>query len=266
MDGVIFDIKRFAIHDGPGLRTTVFFKGCPLSCWWCHNPESISSKIEEYTVEEKLSDEIFTSTRTIGKNISIADLMIEISKERVFMEEGGGGVTISGGEPLMQPEFAVALLKECKSSGIHTTVDTSGFAAASVVDKVIQYTDLFLYDVKLGNSLKHETYTGVNNKIIFDNLKRIINADVNVVVRIPVIPGVNTEDKEIEDMIDKLKPLKTANFQEIHLLPYHHIGSAKYSRFNQVERMAKTEEPDKATLVAIAQKFEKTGFKVTIQN
>ena len=144
----VFDIKRFAVHDGPGIRTTVFMKGCPMDCWWCHNPESRSSMPEEVTYTRVLGDREVESKKVYGKSMTIQQVMDEIVKDEIFFEESGGGVTFSGGEPLYQPEGLLELLKQCKKNGLHTAVDTCGYAKWNSLEKAMSFTDLFLYDLK----------------------------------------------------------------------------------------------------------------------
>jgi len=264
MEGIIFDIKRFAIHDGPGIRTTIFFKGCPFDCWWCHNPESKNPNPESYVQEEKLGNDIFKSDRIVGKKISVAEVMNEIRKESVVMEESQGGVTCSGGEPLMQPDFLIELLQQSKSSGFHTALDTTGFASESIIDKVIPFTDLFLYDVKLIDDEMHRKYTGVSNSIILRNLKKVIESKKEVIVRIPVIPGINTTDEELDRFLHILVPLQCDNFNQVHLLPFHQIGMSKYKRFGQPFRMEGVAEPASSLVAQIGNRFSDHQFNMTI--
>ncbi len=191
MQGLIFDIKRFAIHDGPGIRTTIFFKGCPLECWWCHNPESRNPEQETVIREHKLNGEVFEIREVTGRRMSVSEVLREIEKERMFMDESGGGVTLSGGEPLMQPAFCLALLRECRSAGIHTTLDTTGCVSKKIMTEVMAFVDLFLYDLKHMQENIHKKYTGVGNKLILKNLKFLHESGKNIILRLPVVPGVN---------------------------------------------------------------------------
>ena len=231
--GVIFDLKRFAIHDGPGIRTTVFFKGCPLRCWWCHNPEShkvLPEKFEGCNIRSNINHSL-SALDEVGREVTITELMEEIEKDSVFYEESGGGVTFSGGEPTMQPDFLLSLLTKCKESGLHTTVDTSGYAPTKTFEKIIDRTDLFLYDIKLMNDELHQKYTGVSNRLIQTNLKWIDDNHKNICIRIPVVPGITDTQANISDTINIL--LKLKNISEINLLPYHRAGEGKYSRFKK---------------------------------
>lgn len=199
MAGVVFDIKRFAVHDGPGIRTTVFLKGCPLRCRWCHNPESLEASPCELPKTYHIGTSTFTEMETVGREMSVEELMHELRKEKVFMDESGGGVTFSGGEPLFQPVFLKEMLMACKAEGMHTAVDTSGYASSSVLDSIAPFTDLFLFDLKIIDSEIHSYWTGVGNSIILANFDRLISAGARVRVRIPLIPGVTVAPEVKED-------------------------------------------------------------------
>lgn len=266
MEGIIFDIKRFAIHDGPGLRTTIFLKGCPLNCWWCHNPESINPEIETYTSVDRLGEQTFKTTKQIGRKATADEVFIEIKKEAIFMEEGNGGLTISGGEPLLQPEFTAELLKLCINAGIHTTIDTAGAVTFNKFRMVIPFTNLFLFDIKLINYDNHKKYIGADNRLILQNFKEVVKAGKKVIARIPIIPNVNLNKTELNMMLIFFLPLKGENFNEIHLLPYHHIGQSKYNRFNKHDRMNDIKEPKNDDLFIAIQIFEDAGFIVKIHS
>ena len=165
MKGLIFDIKRYAIHDGPGIRVTFFMKGCPLNCWWCHNPESISPFPQVVERTDKIGERVFRVKEQIGKKYSVSDLMDVVHRDLVFIEESGGGVTFSGGEPLMQAEFLIEALSYFRESGIHTAVDTSGQADRTVIDRIIENTDLFLFDIKHLDPERHLEFIGTRNRI-----------------------------------------------------------------------------------------------------
>lgn len=266
MEGLIFDIKCFAIHDGPGLRTTVFFKGCPLDCWWCHNPESKNIKPEGYQSSEKLGTQTIKVNRTVGQWMHLDTVFTELKKQSIYMKHGRGGVTLSGGEPLMQPDFATALLKKCKAAGWHTAVDTSGYVPLMSFLEILNVTDLFLFDIKLIHPLRHKKYTGVDNQLILDNFKQLTDRKVHVIARIPIIPEINTGAAEIELMLNFLKPQMSEKFYEVHLLPFHNIGQSKYERFKQKNRMSKSQEPHQKVIEWVKLKFEKQGFKVVVEN
>ncbi|HPL06444.1 MAG TPA: radical SAM protein, partial [Bacteroidales bacterium] len=166
MQGLVFDIKRFAVHDGPGIRTTLFLKGCPLNCAWCHNPEGTSPEPQTVAKSISVDGQVFQEEEKVGLNMSVEQVMQELLKEKVFMDCSEGGVTFSGGEPLMQPAFLKSLLVACKKEGMHTAVDTSGYAKLSVIQDIAPYTDLFLYDLKLMDDKAHRHFTTVSNKLI----------------------------------------------------------------------------------------------------
>lgn len=262
MKGLIFDIKRFAIHDGPGIRTTIFLKGCPLRCWWCHNPESWSMKAEPDQKQIKLDGFKFEQNSTIGKQKSVKEVMEVIDKEAVFYDESNGGVTLSGGEPLVQNGFSLALLKACKQNSYHTTVDTCGHVKTETIAEVMKVSDLFLFDIKHMNSEEHQKYTGVGNELILKNLRFLIKAGKHVIIRIPVIPGINDSDSHFAKINDFL--LETGGINEIHFLPYHSIAAGKYNRLGKPNALAHLKDMKKESLLPIKQKFEQNGFKVKI--
>jgi len=261
--GIIFDIKRFAVHDGPGIRTTVFMKGCPLSCQWCHNPESISSVICTVQKSVRIGQKIFTEDETVGREIGIEELMWELNKEQIFMEESGGGVTFSGGEPLLQPNFLIDALSACQKANMHTTVDTCGFASWKTLEKVARFTDLFLYDLKLINSDLHKTYTGVHNTVILENLSRLLEMGKKVRIRIPLIPSITFTENNISETISFLCKLQYP-IDGVDLLPYHNTATHKYERFG-IENSLKDLKPvSKSELTELKKQFEKAGFEVKI--
>lgn len=258
MTGVIFDIKHFAIHDGPGIRQTIFFKGCPLSCWWCHNPESRSKEIVSFDKVEVFDGKRICETETIGKKYSVGELMKEIKKDLVFFEESGGGVTLSGGEPLLQFEFARELLKECKKHDIHTCIDTTGFTSENKIEAIAKNTDLFLYDLKLMDDNHHMNYTGVSNKVILNNLKLLDDIGKDIWIRFPLIPGINYDEVNLLKMKDFLSELK--HTYPISILPYHKIGSHKYERFGMEYKMHKIDEPGIKQLENVKSYFINAGY------
>jgi pyruvate formate lyase activating enzyme len=262
MKGLIFDIKRFAIHDGPGIRTTIFLKGCPLRCWWCHNPESCDVKAEPDKKHIKLDGRHFEQNNTIGKQMSVADVMKVIDKEAVFYDESNGGVTLSGGEPLLQNNFALALLEACKQNGYHTAVDTCGHVKTEILADVMKVCDLFLFDIKHLNSEAHRKYTGLGNELILKNLCFLVKAGKHVIIRIPVIPGINDSDSHFRELNDFL--LETGGIDEVHLLPYHSIAAGKYNRLGKPNALAHLKDMKKESLLPAKQKFEQNGFKVKI--
>ncbi len=262
MEGTIFDIKHFAVHDGPGIRQTVFLKGCPLSCWWCHNPESQNTKPEKYTRFNKLDGKEFKKEETVGYKISSDELLKIIEGDLVFFVESGGGVTFSGGEPLMQAYFLYDILKLCKEKNIHTCVDTTGFASAKTIQKIAKVTDCFLYDIKLINNKLHQKYTGVPVDSILNNIKWLNENQQNAILRFPVIPRITNTKENISDIISFIQSLK--NIRQIDLLPYHNISNGKYNRFKMENKMIDTKPLSDDEMLNLKSEFESLGFKVGI--
>lgn len=268
--GLIFDIKRYAIHDGPGIRTTVFFKGCPLSCWWCHNPEGIEFRRELMVWPNRcikcqtcmsacpnsaisISNNSIVTERDkckvcgicaskcpanareiVGKTVSVDDVMHEVEKDREFYGETGG-LTVSGGEPFAQSVFLRVLLNRCKAVGIHTTVDTSGYVESKILTKISNMVDLFLYDLKIMDCKKHKQHTGVSNKPIIENLRILDRLGKQIIVRFPLIPRINNTEDNIASMCELLSELK--NVECISILPYHRLGVDKAKRLGRVVRV-----------------------------
>lgn len=263
MKALIFDIKRFAIHDGPGIRVTVFFKGCPLGCWWCHNPESRSQKPQIVMREQKLNGRTFRVQELVGREISANHLMQEILKEKAFMDESGGGVTFSGGEPLLQTEFLIEMMKHCREQGIHTALDTTGYASKDIMRKVMSWPDLFLYDLKHLDDDIHKKYTGVSNKLILDNLKLIHDSGKDVVIRFPVIPGINDDKAHVEALKFFFKK-ELPQIRRLDLLPYHNIARHKYEAFSIPDKMRSVDEQKKEDLEKLKAAFKEGGLDVSI--
>ena len=237
MTATIFEIKRFAVHDGDGIRTTVFFKGCPLRCVWCHNPEGLTSAPQiarythkcigcgecnktDFTVENCLGE----ARIVYGRNITIDELLPLLLEDKEFYDNSGGGITLSGGECLMQADFCAELLKRLKENDIHTAVDTCGFVSKEALNKVIPFTDIFLYDIKAHDKDIHIKCTGVSNRMILENLLYLDSLGKSVEIRIPLVPDYN--DGQIEKIAKFLKPLK--NISKIRILPYHNLAGSKY--------------------------------------
>lgn len=229
--GIIFNIKHFAIHDGPGIRLTIFLKGCPLKCKWCHNPESYKKEPQLLKYDSK--EEI------IGKEITLSEIIKEIEKDRIFFDESDGGVTLSGGEPLFQPNFIENILKYCNENDIHTTLDTSGYAPLENLKKIAEKVDLFLFDLKLFDSDKHKYFTGVDNKIIFENLHFLIENGYKTIIRLPLIPTINDDDKNISQIADFIINLEKIDLHnallKVDLLPYHNFGIEKFKKLGIIE-------------------------------
>jgi pyruvate formate lyase activating enzyme len=265
MTGIIFDIKRFAIHDGPGIRTTVFFKGCPLRCWWCQNPESVNSLQEEIKITPLNSSTKYCEEvkELFGRNISADELFTEINKDRIFFEESGGGVTFSGGEPMMQINFLKDVLGKCKADGIHTAIDTSGYAPAESFNRIYDLVDLFLFDLKVIDDAKHIQFTDVSNELIHQNFKLLCEKGNKVIIRLPLIPGITDTEQNIDDILSFIKTLK--NIRRIDILPYNEIAEAKYKRFNRINKTGKlkTQSPEK--LYEFRLLFQKLTTEVTIR-
>src|SRR6056297_2448740 len=263
-NGLIYDIKKFSIHDGPGIRTTVFLKGCPLNCLWCHNPEGICPGTSFFYDEKKClsclscvrhcpQDCIIINNRQIqidldqctqcntcvsvcpsnaltrnGVYYSSEELMNLIKKDSPFYDESSGGVTFSGGEPLLQFDFLVDMLNKCKEHGINTTVDTSGYATINQFERIRAFTDLFLYDLKLADEAEHMQYTGVSNHMIMENLKFLLSQNAKIWIRIPLIPGINDTQENIDATLSILK--KSGFSGRIHLLAYHDLSTVKIEK------------------------------------
>ena len=296
----LFDIKRYSINDGPGVRVTVFFKGCPLSCKWCHNPESQSFKKEKLYNKNKcigcctcvdvcpenaltltVNDGIVTdfekcvlcgkctdvcpthALEMSGKEYSEDEVISIILKETNMMDFSDGGVTFSGGEPLMYPEVLKKLLMRCGEENVHRAVDTCGNVRTAVIEEIMPYTDLFLYDLKLMDSEKHKKWTGANNKLILKNLQLIADNEKPYHIRIPLIEGVNTDDDNIEKTILFLLSLQRKP-DVIGLLPYHNIAQKKYEKLGKIYDENGMSEPSKERQKHILEKFISSGLNAKI--
>ena len=261
MNGIIFDIKRFAVHDGPGIRTTVFLKGCPLCCSWCHNPEGICQSPDTISREMKLNGRSYTKEETIGYEISADNLYVELEKERVFMDESGGGVTFSGGEPLLQTDFLMEILNICKSNGMHTTIDTSLYASWEKIQAVSAFTNLFLVDLKIMDEAKHQNHTGVSNELILENIRKLASSGVSIIIRIPMIPDVTTSTENITQSISFLQTLH-GKIKEIHLLPFHATANEKYRQVGLENLFEKQKTLQKEEIKEIENQYINAGFIV----
>ncbi len=246
MKATIFDIQRNSFVDGPGIRTTVFFKGCNLRCKWCHNPESQNfekeilfyknkctgcGRCKDLTVEDS-SFICFNDAKEIcGREYTVDEVFAEVIKDKSFYETSGGGVTFSGGECMLQIDFLAEILKKCKESGIHTAVDTAGHIPWESFEKILPYTDLLLYDIKAMNDAIHKEYTGVTNKLILENLAKLLKNKTCVWVRVPIIPSVNDTEEEMKN----IKAFFGTNGypEKVELLPYHAMGEHKYAALNR---------------------------------
>jgi len=296
--GLVFDIKKYAIHDGPGIRTTVFFKGCPLQCLWCHNPESWRSQVElgfrkgrctgcgqcveacqheaisvvenrPVTDEEKCVlcgrcvDVCLAGARQIiGRETTVSEVIAEVERDVIFYDQSGGGVTFSGGEPLMQPDFLLALLNRCRARNIHTAVDTSCYVEPEILDSVAERADLFLCDLKHMDNEMHERFTGVGNNLILENIRRIARADNKIVIRIPVIPGFNDDPANIEATGKFAASLSGVG--RIDILPFNRGGVEKSARLMGEIKSMRVETPDEHQMSEIAESLSKYVFEVNI--
>jgi pyruvate formate lyase activating enzyme len=264
MKGLIFSVKRYSIHDGQGIRVTFFMKGCPLRCRWCHNPEGISPIPESVVKTNRIGTHEFSHVEEAGKYFTIDSVMEILDKEQVFMNHSNGGVTFSGGEPMMQTEFLLEVLRTCKEKGYHTAVDTSGYSSAQNLKSIIPYTDLFLFDIKHLDESRHIELTGASNKDIINNYLLLTKCEKDMYVRIPIIPDMNDDDDYLKRLRDFLILTKTDSVKRINLLPYHKIGSSKYKKFNIPYRMEGVEPPDNMKMQKLKRFFMETGIPVKI--
>jgi pyruvate formate lyase activating enzyme len=261
MQGIVFDIKRFAVHDGPGIRTTVHFKGCPLQCLWCHNPEGIDPAPLTYTREVRVADRLFLREETIGTYYTVEKLLKELLKDRMFWDESDGGVTFSGGEPLMQFPFVLELAQQLKKQSIHVAIDTCGLIQTEKLQAIAPFVDLFLFDLKAIESGEHKAFTGSDNQLILKNLGELIENGHKVNIRIPVVPGRNFDDKHF---IEFLQFLNGKKVEQISLLPFHAIASGKYERFSMHNSMKNVPSIPKEALHDWKNQLELAGFAVAI--
>lgn len=251
--GTIFNIQRFSLHDGPGIRTTIFLKGCPLKCWWCSNPESQSFEIES------------TNEDTFGYTISARETMEIIKRDLLFYKKTNGGLTFSGGEPLSQPEFVDQVIMLAKENNINTAIETSGFQKWDVFWKIIQNIDTVFVDIKSIDNEIHQKYTNVNNEIILDNIQKAAKLRDDLIIRLPLIPNINDGDKNIFETIEFC--IKN-NIKEIEILSYHSMGSSKYKKLSREYKLKDTKPYTKEYLLNLNEKLqekyqEKIKIKVT---
>ncbi len=248
--GRIFNIQRFSIHDGPGIRTIVFFKGCFMRCAWCCNPESQGREIE--TIIER------GKPKTVGRDVSVADIMPEILADLPYYRRSGGGVTLSGGEVLCQADFARELLIACKQAGLHTAIESASSAKFEEIEKLLPYLDLYLMDIKHIDSAKHKEYTGVSNERILENARKIAQSGVELIIRTPVIPGFNDTPEEIKAISHFAKSL--TGVREHHLLPYHRLGMDKYEGLGRNYSLKEIEPPSKERMEYLLSVAETSGL------
>jgi len=262
-DGIIFDIKRYAIHDGPGIRTTVFFKGCPLDCRWCHNPEGKKCEPETIVVRNRREGPGTGKKRkkeTFGRKVTVEDLMTEFRKDAIFYDQSGGGVTFSGGEPMMQMEFLSVVLRACKSDGFSTALDTCGHVPAEDLERISGLVDLFLYDLKIIDDRRHVKYTGVSNSLILDNLVMLSQKGNKIILRIPLIPGITDTDANLMDILKFIESIKSVN--EISLLPYNKLGEDKLDKFGMKNKLGPLQTQMRPELDLMVERFRSRGYKV----
>jgi len=221
MKGLLFNVQKFSIHDGPGIRTVLFFKGCPLSCRWCSNPEGQRAEICLMADGNKKVPD--------SRLYSIEEILATCLQDKPFYEESGGGVTLSGGEALTQPEFAVALLQSLREKGIHTALETSGYATAEVFNEVSALTDLILFDIKHYDDSRHVEGTGVHNDLILTNLKTALNRKISILIRLIIIPEFNNSEEDAHGFVSLFKSL---GIERVQLLPFHQFGERKYETLN----------------------------------
>jgi pyruvate formate lyase activating enzyme len=301
LTGLIWDIKKYAIHDGPGIRTTVFFKGCPLRCPWCCNPEAQGSEPEiihvkencihcnhclavcpswAISVDKKGTRRIFRSRcntcgfcathcpnqamNIVGKRMTASEILRVVLRDAVFYERSGGGLTLSGGEPAAQPEFACQLLRQFKleERGGHTAIETCGFVPWSNLQRILEHTDLVLYDIKHMDAQRHLRSTGVDNKLILQNAKLIPESGVRLVIRFPLIPGFNDSEENIRRTADFARQLP--GVEELHILPYHRLGEPKYLRLGRKYKLSGVRPLERSRLAKIRTLLESYGLRVKI--
>ncbi|MFB0565354.1 MAG: glycyl-radical enzyme activating protein [Candidatus Aminicenantaceae bacterium] len=296
---IIFDIKRYAIHDGPGIRTTLFFKGCALQCQWCHNPEGIDSNPELIFYSKRCSKEceacltscpqdaidiekgsvhvdrvkcdlcghceeacVYGALEIVGRELTVQEVLEEVEKDRIFFDESGGGVTLSGGEPLAQFDFLEALLDALEERKVHVALDTSGHISFEQLERISDKTDLFLYDIKTIDDKKHEKYTGISNKEILENLRYLSSRGKPVIVRIPLISKINDDVQSIKMAAEYLDSLK--NIKQINLLPYHKGGCEKYRLLGKEKSLKVFQPPSNERIEKIKKFLSNSDFLVKV--
>ena len=294
--GTIFDIQRYSIHDGPGIRTTVFLKGCPLKCLWCSNPESQINRPEimhdtsrcthcgrcleacPYNAIERCDDKIKLvrnlcqgcgecvsacpneARQLVGRQEDVEAVLKEVEKDGLFYKNSGGGVTLSGGEPMSQPDFVHSLLKKCKENRIHTVLDTCGYTQLENWDRVLEYVDIILFDLKQMNTAKHKEYTGVPNELILSSAKKLSSLGIPMVIRIPFIPGYTDSHKNMEDSACFAKEI---GISRIELLPFHSLCINKYNKLDKEWKLNGISPPSEEFLEKARDRFNAQGLNCT---
>jgi len=293
--GIIFNVQRFSLHDGPGIRTTVFLKGCPLTCRWCQNPEGICRETVLFRYENKCiicgscvkscPEEAFIISNGVpqidrsrcslclncvnicpveaiqaaGRIIDVKSLVKEVLKDRIIFEESGGGVTVSGGEPFSQPVFLLSFLKALKNENVHTVIETSGFAPWHDIEAVLKWTDLILYDLKLIDREKSKIYTGTDSRLMLENLKMLLKNDHNVRIRMPLVPTVNDDRESLKLAADFLLG---CGANELEIIPYHNLGTSKYVHLDMKREDGSFNVPTAAHLSDCRSTLEGYGISI----
>jgi pyruvate formate lyase activating enzyme len=301
LTGTIWEIKRYALHDGPGIRTTVFLKGCPLGCLWCCNPESQNGETELSWLEEnclgcdcclhicpkeaicrdeegkrRIRPEVCDlcglcaercpgdALQLLGKRVTVDDVLGEVAKDSLFYSRSGGGLTLSGGEPAFQPEFALEILRRYKieERGRHTTIETCGHVPWSHLERVLAYTDLVLYDIKVMDPEEHRRFTGVDNQLILENVVRIAQMEKGLVIRVPLIPGYTDSQENVRRTAEFVRELP--GVEEVHLLPYHRLGEPKYPRLGREYALQGTDVAPPERVDILRRIVQGVGLRVRI--
>ena len=271
--GTIFDIQHFSVNDGPGIRTTVFFKGCPLRCLWCHNPESYIADTQVMFHKERCiqcgmckTDISLCPTgakKLVGRNVTVDEVLAEVLEDTHFYETSGGGLTLSGGEPMAQPAFALALAKAAKEKGLHVCIETSGFCNAESLTEIQPFIDLFLYDYKATGDDAHLAFTGVSQELILQNLFMLNELGADIILRCPMIPEHNITEEHVKGIMDVASNLK--HLLEIHLEPYHNIGVSKRIELGMSEGTEMITPPDRDEMFANAERIrQKTNINTFV--
>ena len=252
--GRIFDIQKYSVHDGPGIRTIVFLKGCPLRCRWCCNPESQKFEFQTMNMPD--------GSKLVGRDVTAAEVFAEVKKDISYYRRSGGGMTLSGGEMLMQPDFSLALLKLAKNHGINTAVESTGCASFETIARLLPYIDTYLLDIKHINSEKHKQFTTRDNSLILENAVKIAQNAKKCIVRVPTIPTFNDTEEEIAEIArfahDKM------HVEEINLLPYHQLGRDKYDWLGRDYGMGELEPPSDEKMQRLKAVTEQCGMKAKI--
>ena len=252
--GRIFDIQKFSVHDGPGIRTIVFLKGCLFRCKWCCNPESQEFEIQNMKTAGKI--------QTVGRDVTVREIISEVAKDMNYYRRSGGGMTLSGGESLLQPEFSKALFMAAHDYGINTAIESTGAVKFEVIEDILPYIDHFLMDIKHTNSSKHEQFIGKPNTLVLENAPKIAKKAKNLVIRVPVIPTFNDTPEEIADIAKFASSLE--NVKKMHLLPYHRLGQDKYEGLSREYFLKDILPPEEYKMEELKRTAEKFGIECQI--